>query len=118
MDDSTAFSQVESPRRLTSDQRGARASYHSIPALDPVPENSMSRARSSSSSALRASGKGKDRDLREATLPRDNSSESLQVKRKTAGWVVDLLEAQKGAEGWAERDRVILVLGSEFTPAF
>jgi len=117
MDDSTAFSQVESPRRLTSDQRGARASYHSIPALDPVPENSMSRARSSSSSALRASGKGKDRDLREATLPRDNSSESLQVKRKTAGWVVDLLEAQKGAEGWAERDRVILVLGSEFTPA-
>ena len=48
-----------------------------------------------------------------APHPRADYSESVQVKRKRSDWVVDPVEAQRGAEAWAERDRVILVLGSE-----
>ena len=48
-------------------------------------------------------------------MSRENNSDSLiQVRRKRADWIVDLVEAQNVAEAWEDKHRILLVVGSEY----
>lgn len=102
------------PRRIGPDQRIRRPSSHVTPGLDSVPEDPLSHVnRASSSTASRLSEKGKERDSMSAPLSRNDSGHALPAKRKRAEWVVDLVETRERASAWSERERVILVIGSE-----
>lgn len=104
--------------RLTNARRSEkvrRPSQVSTPTLDAVPEDGSqlkklppSSYRSISESGLLQS-KGKARATsngRESSDPRE---------RNRTDWIVDLTETARGAEKWEDRERVILIVGSEFT---
>jgi hypothetical protein len=69
-----------------------------------VPEHASSHARLPPASLSRSTPKGKERERRASNEP---------VRNERAEWVIDLLETQRGSEGWVLGDRVILVLGSK-----
>ena len=112
---------AEPPRR--ADTRVRKSSFQTVQALASVPEDSSSHPRpslrpgSSSNATSRhsSSWKGKENEVtRTPGLSRGVSGESVQsARRRRADWVVDLLETRKGSEAWVERDRVVLVTGSE-----
>jgi hypothetical protein len=73
--------------------------------LGSVPEDA--RPPASAYTRDKLSYKGKERETQDAG--------GIQKKAR-ADWVLDLLEANQGAEKWAEKERVVLVIGSESLP--
>lgn len=100
--------------------------------LDVVPEDSSaspsplsyrpSHGRSDSNipSLRQSRGKGKARDM--SGMQRSASEDAISSmrrqegeasKKRKAGWYVDVQEVTKNLDKWNQRERVILVIGSE-----
>jgi hypothetical protein len=72
-------------------------------ALGSVPEDA--RPPPSAYRKSQSSHKGKEKEM---------TGGMSKQKRPRVEWSLDLLEAQRGAEKWGDRERIVLVLGSEF----
>ena len=99
-----------------------RPSSQPAPGLDPVPENPSPNLSQPSAGFLSndpfPKTKGKEKESRYTPPLRTGSNEPVRAERDRVEWVVDHIEAQRGAEIWIEQERVILVVGSEFLSCY
>ena len=78
-----------------------------------VPASQLHQKNMSISSVL----KGKQREFAFMDRPSSVNSGDGGKKGYRSTWIVDEESSMIGADAWVERDRVVLVLGREFTPS-
>jgi hypothetical protein len=103
--DSYLSARVNNIRRS---DRSRRPSSANVPRLDAVPEDRRPPPTTYRPVSGDIKGKGKAREQTQRSKSQDS------VKRPRTEWVLDLQEVALGAGRWSQRERVILVVGSEF----